>query len=87
MSKRIAVVTGGMGDIAMPYQENYMTKGIELSQLSRTTEAALAWQSEQKKSGYNFDIAYGDVTDFKSCDDMIKKIEQEIGPRRRYSSQ
>lgn len=81
MAKRIAVVTGGMGGIGHAIsRELYDHDFRVVATYSRKHEAALAWQSEEKNSGYNFDIAYGDVTNFNSCADMIKKIEQEVGP-------
>jgi acetoacetyl-CoA reductase len=81
MAKRIAVVTGGMGGIGHAISRELHDQGIRvIAAYSRKHEAALAWQEEQKKEGYNFDIAYADVTDFQSCADMIKKIETEIGP-------
>ena len=65
MAKRIAVVTGGMGGIGHAISRELYDQGIRVvAAYSRTHEAALAWQAEQKKAGYHFDIAYGNVTDF-----------------------
>lgn len=81
MAKRIAVVTGGMGGIGQSISKELHDQGFRVvAAYSRTQEAALAWQSGQEKAGYDFDIAYANVTDFKSCDEMIRKIEQNIGP-------
>lgn len=81
MAKRIAVVTGGMGGIGHSISKELYDQGFRVvSAYSRSQETALAWQTDQKNAGYDFDIAYGNVSDFQSCDDMIKKIEQDVGP-------
>jgi acetoacetyl-CoA reductase len=81
MEKRIAVVTGGMGGIGHAISRELHDMGIHVvAAYRRSLEEALAWQTRQKNEGYTFDIASSDVTDFKSCENMIKKIEQEIGP-------
>lgn len=80
MAKRIAVVTGGMGGIGHSISKELYDQGFRVvSAYSRSHETALAWQADQKKAGYDFDIAYGNVSDFQSCDEMIKKIEKDIG--------
>jgi len=81
MMKRIALVTGGMGGIGHAISRELHDQGIRvIAAYSRKHEAALAWQEAQKKEGYDFAIAYGNVTDFLSCDDMVKKAESEVGP-------
>lgn len=80
MAKKIALVTGGMGGIGQAICRALHDSGNRVvAGYSRKQEAALAWQAEQKKAGYEFDIAYGDVADFYSCEEMIKKIENTIG--------
>lgn len=80
MEKRIAVVTGGMGGIGQAISRELHEQGNRvIATYHRTHEAALAWQQEQKNVGFIFDIAYCDVADFQSCQDMIKKIESDIG--------
>ena len=81
MTKKLAVVTGGMGGLGQAISRELYDQGFRVvAGYSRQQEAALAWQTEQKNAGYNFDIAYADVKDFQSCDTMIKKIENEIAP-------
>lgn len=80
MNKRIAVVTGGMGGIGQAICRTLHDKKIHVvAGYSRQEDAALAWQEEQAKEGYQFDIAHVDVTNFESCEEMINKIEAEIG--------
>lgn len=81
MTKKIAVVTGGMGGIGHAICQELFNQGMRVvAAYSRQPKDALAWQAEQKKAGYDFDIAYGNVTDFDSCRTMIQKIEHDIGP-------
>lgn len=81
MAKRIALVTGGMGGIGHAICRDLYDHGYHvIAGYSRKHDAALQWQAEQKQDGYNFDIAYADVTSFKSCEEMTVKIEKDIGP-------
>lgn len=81
MTKRIALVTGGMGGMGQAICRALYDQGIHvIAGYSREHEAALKWQKEQKEEAYQFDIAYADVTDFDSCQAMMNKIEDMIGP-------
>lgn len=81
MEKKIALVTGGMGGIGHAISRELYHQGRRVvAAYSRAQDVALAWQAEEKKAGYDFDIAYANVTDFSSCETMIKKIENEVGP-------
>jgi acetoacetyl-CoA reductase len=80
MAKRIAVVTGGMGGIGEAISKELYNQGYRvIPAYRRKEEDACAWQVDQKNAGYEFDIAYGDVADFQSCEAMIKKIEDDFG--------
>jgi acetoacetyl-CoA reductase len=79
-AKRLALVTGGMGGIGQAISQELHSQGFHvIAAYSRPQEAALTWQTEQKNAGYDFAIAYGDVSNFQSCNDMVSKIEKEIG--------
>lgn len=80
MTKKIALVTGGMGGIGHAICHELYAQGVQVvAGYSRSHDAALAWQAEQKKAGYDFPIAYGNVANFQSCQDMVKKIQDDIG--------
>lgn len=81
MAKRIALVTGGMGGIGQAISREFFQLGYRVvAGYSRKKEAALAWQAEQKQAGFDIDIAYCDVTNITSCEEMVKSIETDIGP-------
>jgi acetoacetyl-CoA reductase len=42
-------------------------------------DKAKAWQEGQKKDGYDFLVAYGDVTDTESCTQCIANVEEMTG--------
>lgn len=80
MAKRIALVTGGMGGIGHAICKTLHDADRRvIAAYSREHSTALAWQTDQQKAGYHFDIAYCDVSDFYSCETMIKKVENDIG--------
>jgi acetoacetyl-CoA reductase len=81
MTKRIAVVTGGMGGIGSAICRELHEQGLRVvSAYSRKHEAAQEWQAKETSKGYHFDIAYADVSDFHSCETMIKNIKTDVGP-------
>lgn len=81
MGKRLAVVTGGMGGIGQAIcQELYHQHYRVIATYHRPEQAALTWQEEQQKAGYQFTTMHLDVTDFQACAEMAKQIEAELGP-------
>src|SRR3990167_9010148 len=82
MTKRIALVTGGMGGIGQAICRELSQQKIRVVAgyfRHGNHESALEWQLRQKELGYDFDIAYVDVADFKSCESLVNKIQNEIG--------
>lgn len=81
MPKRIALVTGGMGGIGQAVCRELYQQGLHvIAGYSRSHEAARTWQMEEKKSGFDFDINYADVSNFDACAAMVQQIESGIGP-------
>ena len=81
MSKRIALVTGGMGGIGEAICRLLHDRGLRVvAAYSRSEAAAVAWQKEQAQAGYAFDIAYGDLTKFESASAMVQGVLKNIGP-------
>lgn len=81
MTKRIAIVTGGMGGIGHAICKSLYLEGMHvIAGYSRPNEAARAWQLEQRQAGYHFDIAYVNVSDYQSCENLVTHVEKNIGP-------
>lgn len=81
MTKKVALVTGGMGCIGNAICRALHDAGLQVvAAYSRSHEDAQKWQALEKSKGYTFATAYGDVADFHSCEVMIKKVKAEIGP-------
>ncbi|RDI38962.1 acetoacetyl-CoA reductase [Aquicella lusitana] len=83
MAKRIAIVTGGMGGIGQAICRVLHDQDIHvIATYNRggNHAAAQSWQNEQQKAGYHFDIAYVDVTDFQSCQNMVNQVQEKTGP-------
>lgn len=81
MTKRIALVTGGMGGIGEAICRLLHDRGVRVvAAYSRSEESALAWQEKQAAEGYTFDIAYGNLTQFESATAMVAKVLKDIGP-------
>ena len=80
MKNRIALVTGGMGDIGTAICREFCAQGAKVIAADRLDkDKALQWQAAQKKLGYEIEIASIDVTQFKSCAAMAKDVEKLFG--------
>jgi acetoacetyl-CoA reductase len=82
MEKRIALVTGGTGGIGTAICRHLHDQGMRVvagfSHGGDNTHAR-TWQEEQAKQDYQFELAYGDVSNFESCAGMVNEIESKIG--------
>ncbi len=82
MKNRIALVTGGMGGIGTAICQHLSQSGaVVIASYNRNGDhdAAKTWQNEQQQLGYLVAASYVDVTNFDSCEKMIKDIESEFG--------
>ncbi|MEY3182882.1 MAG: acetoacetyl-CoA reductase [Pseudomonadota bacterium] len=84
MKGRIALVTGGTGGIGTAICRELAEQGVRVvagyNQGGPNGERAKAWQLQQQKEGFTFEIAYGDVSNYESSVAMIEAIESSIGP-------
>ena len=80
MTKRIVLVTGGMGGLG----ESICTKMADQGYIVVTTHSpgnktASDWLVGMKKRGYDFRAFAADVADFDSCKACVQKIESDVG--------
>lgn len=81
MSKKVALVTGGMGGLGTAICKALAGAGYTvvancLPGFPQKDE----WLAKTKAEGFDFVAGEGDVSDFDSTAGMVKKIEAEVGP-------
>jgi acetoacetyl-CoA reductase len=82
MKNKTALVTGGMGGIGTAICQHLIDQDAHvIASYNRggDHEAARLWREEQLSKGYDIAIRYVDVTDFHSCEKMVREIESEFG--------
>ena len=82
MSKKIALVTGGIGGIGTAITEQLCSQGyfVVASHLEFEQEWASEWLAKQKEAGRDVSIASGDVSSYESTKEMLDGIVAEFGP-------
>jgi acetoacetyl-CoA reductase len=81
MSKRTALVTGGIGGIGTSICQQLAKDGytVVANHIAAEADKAKTWLAEQRAAGYDMHIAEGDVASFESCATMAVKIKAEVG--------
>lgn len=81
MTQRVALVTGGTGGIGTAICRGLADAGYKVvaSWLAGVDDGE-GWQAAQKKEGYDFEIAEGNVAEFEAAGKMIKEAEEKAGP-------
>ncbi|MEM9100810.1 MAG: acetoacetyl-CoA reductase [Pseudomonadota bacterium] len=83
MTQRIALVTGGTGGIGTAICRRLVDIGYKVAagyNSGGNHAKAQAWQVEQRNTGYDIQISYGDVRDFESCLNCVRHVEETLGP-------
>jgi len=81
MKGRIAVITGGIGDIGTATCQELTKLGAKVIAVDFVSaDKAALWQNKQKEEGYELGYAQVDVSDFESCAEMAKDVEKRFGP-------
>lgn len=81
MSKKIALVTGGIGAIGTEICKSLARQGrfVVAGHLPAEQELADAWKLKMIEEGFDVDIAGGDVSSFESAGAMISDIADKFG--------
>ncbi|HEX9390881.1 MAG TPA: acetoacetyl-CoA reductase [Usitatibacteraceae bacterium] len=80
-TKRIAVVTGGMGGLGEAICAKLEKMGVNVVvTFSPSNKTADQWLKDMAARGFHFHGYAVDVADYDSCAAAIAKIHQEIGP-------
>ena len=84
MSERVALVTGGIGELGRSICERLTRQGYRVAALdiALTTNGddGRSWQARLAKEGNDVLLVAGDVTDFESCTKAVARAESELGP-------
>ena len=84
MSDRVALVTGGVGELGRSICERLAKHGCRVAALdivlAKDGEDGQSWRAELAEEGYDVTLIEGDVTDFDSCARAISRTESEVGP-------
>ena len=81
MTKRVALVTGGMGGLGTAICRALADNGMTVAANCLPAFPQIPdWLNKTRAEGYDFKVAEGDVSDFDSCASMVRKLEQEVGP-------
>jgi acetoacetyl-CoA reductase len=80
-TKRIALVTGGMGGLGEAICFKLAALGYTVvTTCSPGNTKAQEWLQAMKQQGFSFHAYACDVTDWESCQACVRKIAAEIGP-------
>ena len=82
MRRRVAVVTGGVGDLGRAITERLLGDGIRVGVLdiNAADERATQWTTTLNDVAEHLLLLPGDVGDFESCARSIRVIEEALGP-------
>jgi acetoacetyl-CoA reductase len=82
MSKRVAIVTGGIGGLGTEICKYLARSGRKViaADLASRTERVAAFREEMAEFGEDVLFEPLNVADFRSCADTIRRIEAEHGP-------
>ena len=80
MSKRIALVTGGMGGIGTAICKALADSGHIVATTYSKPGKDQAWLADMKGQGYDFHAFQCDVSDFDSCQQAVAAITEQLGP-------
>ncbi len=83
MTRKVALITGGVGGIGTGICKTLAKKGYFVVANYVVPGSETRWLEEMAAAGFNGSsgaVAFGDVTDYQATGEMIRKIEAEHGP-------
>ncbi|MCP5152352.1 MAG: acetoacetyl-CoA reductase [Ectothiorhodospiraceae bacterium] len=84
MTRRVALVTGGVGELGRSICRRLARNGCRVVavdiNVGREGDESASWQREMATAGLEVTLVQGDVTDFDSCEAVVRDIERGIGP-------
>jgi len=81
MSRKVALVTGGMGGLGTAICKSLHNSGFKVvANCLPGLPGKDEWLDKMRADGVDVQEAEADVTDYEQCAAMVKRIESEIGP-------
>jgi acetoacetyl-CoA reductase len=81
MTKRLALITGGMGGLGETISTKMADAGYQVAvTYSPSNKSANEWRAAMKSRGYDFRAFACDVADFESSKMCIEKVVADLGP-------
>ena len=81
MQDRIALVTGGVGDIGTATCRELARLGAKVIAVDHLPkEKGDAWLGKQKQDGFEFAYAFMDINSFESCATVADSVLKTVGP-------
>ena len=81
MTKRVALVTGGLGGLGTAICKALANDGFTVvANCLPGDEGRTAWLAARKAEGHAMHVLEADVTDYTACAAMVEQIEKDIGP-------
>jgi acetoacetyl-CoA reductase len=81
MSKRIAMITGGMGGLGEIISTKMADGGFRVAvTFSPSNKKSAQWLAQMNDKGYDFKAYPCDVTDFESAKACVAKVVSDLGP-------
>jgi acetoacetyl-CoA reductase len=81
MNGRTALVTGGMGGIGTAICQHLASEGANvIASFHRNGDSEIAnrWREEQLSKGFDIEVFYADVSNFSSCENLVKEINAKF---------
>jgi len=82
MSKRVALVTGGTGGIGSAICKKLADEGYQVIAgyySGGNHEKAQKFQDEMAAEGYDIALAFGNITEWESCEACVEGIKRDFG--------
>lgn len=82
MRVKIAVVTGGVGELGRAIVERLLKDGCKVAAMdvAAESESASQWMQSLNGNGERLMLVRGDVSDFDSCAEIISRVQDAFGP-------
>ena len=81
MTKRVALITGGAGELGRAICERLASQGCRIVAMDISVGNGTGeWQKHMEAQGYDITLVQGDVTCFDSCGETVRRIEETVGP-------